>query len=60
MKTSLMAFAVAAALGYSSIGLAALSKDERKVRGRAHQHGAQDAAKSVRQPEGQRQGHLSC
>jgi len=31
MKTSLMAFAVAAALGYSSIGVAALSKDERKA-----------------------------
>ena len=31
MKTKLMAVAVAVALGYSSIGLAALSKDERKA-----------------------------
>ena len=31
MKAKLMAFAVAAAFGFSSIGLAALSKEERKA-----------------------------
>jgi hypothetical protein len=56
-KAKLMAVAVAAALGYSSAGLAALSKEELKAE--ESRISAAKSAKNDATAEGQRQGYAS-